>query len=262
MVRSKENSKRKSVANVKRDELTGNSITKSNALARAYYRFNLVEKRVMESMISKLNPLSDDVSQLQEIELRAQDYCDAFNVPLNNAYKDLQDAVQGLMRKVFTVRIPRGFKDFNLMSHASYLESEGRIVCSFNSYVTPHLLGLKDKFSKYPLEDCSDFKSSYTWRMYEILVSWAQDPKKNEGRLIGWFSISVDELQRILGCDYKWAMFERCVLKISKKELWDKSKIRMEYEKIKTVRKVTKLNFQFAEMDDELDSLESTPQSC
>ena len=48
-------------------DVADNSVTKSNALARAYYRFGLVEKRCMEALISKLNPLRSDVAY-QDIE--------------------------------------------------------------------------------------------------------------------------------------------------------------------------------------------------
>jgi hypothetical protein len=45
------------IADDGRHQLDENTVTKSNALARPYYRFGLVEKRVMESSISMLNPL-------------------------------------------------------------------------------------------------------------------------------------------------------------------------------------------------------------
>ena len=154
----------------KRDrDLCENSVTKSNSLARSYYRLNLVEKRVMESLISQLNPQSRDEFQLQKLELRAIDYARAFNVPERIAYRDLDKAVSGLMHRVFTVPHPKGREEFTLMSNAQYIEGEGRITCSFNVYVTSHLVGLQQQFSKYPLRVTANFKSSYTWRIYEIL---------------------------------------------------------------------------------------------
>jgi len=62
--------------NVEADEsrcLTQNTVTKSHALSRAYYRFGLVEKRCMEALISKLHPLRLD-NNLQEVELSAREY--------------------------------------------------------------------------------------------------------------------------------------------------------------------------------------------
>lgn len=48
-------------------KLTDNSVTKSNALSRAYYRFSIGEKRVMEALISRLHPMRSD-NDLQDIE--------------------------------------------------------------------------------------------------------------------------------------------------------------------------------------------------
>jgi plasmid replication initiation protein len=233
-------------------DLSENSITKSNSLARSYYRFNLVEKRVMEVLISQLNPLSKDKFQLQKLELKAIDYAKTFGVSEKNAYEQLETAVGGLMGRVFSVAIPKGREEFTLMSNAQYLEGEGKITCSFNSYITPHLVGLRGKlmpFTKYSLKMTANFKSSYTWRIYEILVSWAKDPKLTEGILAGWCTIEVNDLRQMLGVpkSYQWCHFQEQVLDVSKSELLEKANIEVEIERIKTGRKITHLKFIFAE---------------
>ena len=229
-------------------DLCENSVTKSNSLARGYYRFNLVEKRVMESLISQLNPKSKDEFQLQKLELKAVDYAKAFDVPEKVAYRDLDKAVSGLMHRVFSVAHPKGREEFTLMSNAQYLEGEGRITCSFNAYVTPHLVGLRQRFSKYPLRITANFKSSYTWRIFEILVSWAKDPKLTDGILAGWCTIEVEELRQMLGVpdSYLWGVFEKRALKVAQKELLEKASIQLDIERIKTGRKITHLKFTFA----------------
>lgn len=234
-------------------DLTENSVTKSNSLARSYYRFNLVEKRVMETLISQLNPTSTDTFQLQKLELKAIDYAKTFKVSEKNAYEHIESAISGLMGRVFSIEIPKGREEFTLMSNAQYLAGEGRITCSFNSYLNKHLVGLRGKltpYTKYPLIITSNFKSSYTWRMYEIFVSWAKDPKLTNGKLAGWCEIDVDELRLMLGvpASYKWHDFQRQVLDVAKKELKEKANIEIEIEKIKNSRKISKLKFFFAEI--------------
>lgn len=250
-MRIKSAHKEKDLPNDQKDarDLRGNSVTKSNALARGYYRFTLVEKRVMEALISQLNPQSSD-TQLQKLELKALDYSKAFGVSEKNAYDHIESAVKGLMHKVFSVENPKGREDFTLMSNAKYLTGEGRISCSFNSYVTPHLTGLRQRFSKYSLQITSNFKSSYSWRVYEILVSWAQDPKLTDGLLAGWCTVEVDDLRKMLGVpnSYPWAVFEKRVLDVAKLELAEKANIVLEVERIKTGRKITHLKLTFAEM--------------
>ena len=225
-----------------------NSVTKSNVLARAYYRFNIVEKRIMEALISQVNPQNNNINQLQKLELNAIDYARIYNVHKKVAYRDLEKGVCGLMHRVFSVEISGGREEFTLMSNAQYLEGKGKITCSFNMYITPHLIGLKGKFTKYPLNSTANFKSSYTWRIYELLVSWAQDPKLTDGLFAGWCSISVDELRDMLGVPktYQWVNFQKQVLLVAKTELLEKVNIELDIEAIKTSRKITHLKFIFS----------------
>ena len=233
-------------------DITQNTITKSHALSRAYYRFGLVEKRVMEALISKLNPLRSDNAQF--LELSALEYAKAYNVPANVAYRDLANAVYDLMRKVITADRPNGKSgkiEFTVMAKAEYMDDQGLIECVFNPLIVPYLLKLSNKFSSYPLRNVADFSSSYTWRFYELLVSWAQPKEHTNGLLIGWINNqSVDELREMLGVpdSYKWIHFDK-MLETVKVELCEKAGIAVFFERIKTSRKITHLNIKFVESD-------------
>lgn len=238
-------------------DLTDNTITKSHALSRAYYRLSLTEKRCMEALISKLHPLRTD-NQLQHIELLATEYLKAFPDAGKHAYEQLADAGDALVNRVITIDNPKEGIDrekLTLMARVRYQPKQGKIVCTFNPLVVPHLIGLREKFSSYPLKKAVDFQSSYTWRFYEILVSWAQPKKETKGLFAGWIkNQSVDELREMLGVpsSYKWSDFQRQVIDIVTKELKDKTKISIFFENVKTVRKITHLNISFIE-DNQVD---------
>jgi plasmid replication initiation protein len=242
-------------------DIADNSITKSHALSRAYYRVGLVEKRCMEALISKLNPLRSD-NKIQEVELSALEYAKAYNVSTNTAYRDLSNAIHSLMSETITADRPNGKPgriEFTIMSKAEYKDDEGKVVCAYNPYLLPYLLKLSSKFSSYPLKNAADFSSSYTWRFYEILVSWAQDKKQTNGRLMGWINRqSVDELREMLGvpASYTWKNFEQQVLNMAKNELLEKAHIAVFFERIKTNRKITHLNIKFIESDQTILPLE------
>lgn len=233
-------------------ELLDNTVTKSHALSRAYYRLGLVEKRCMEALISKLHPLRND-NNFKEIELSALEYAKTYNVPSNTAYRDIASAVQALIHRVITADRPNGKKgriEMTLMAYAEYKDDEGKISCEFNHRIIPYLIGLREKFSSYPLRDAANFSSSYTWRFYEILVSWAQPKQDTKGLFAGWVkNQSVDELREMLGVpsSYRWADFQKQVLDIVIPELKEKAKISVFIERIKTVRKITHLNISFIE---------------
>jgi len=232
-------------------DIEKNSVTKSNALARAYYRFNLVEKRAMEALISQINPEGNSQDVLQTLTLKATDYAKVYNVTPKSAYRELEAAVSGLMHRVFSVKGVRGREEFTLMSNAQYLEGQGAITCSFNSYIVKHLVDLHVKFTKYPLKTTAAFKSSYTWRFYELLVSWAKHPKFTDGLFAGWCNIGVDELRKMLGVpeSYQWINFKNQVIAVAQKELESNLGISMEFKYFKTGKKITSIKIIFLEQE-------------
>lgn len=235
-------------------DLVQNTVTKSNALSRAYYRLSLTEKRCMESLISKLHPIRSD-NQLQDIELLATEYAKAFPEAAKNAYQHLELAADSLVNRVITIDNPDHDTDrerLTLMVRTKYKKHQGKIVCTFNPLIVPHLIGMRQKFSSYPLRKTVDFSSSYTWRFYEILVSWAQPKSTTGGRFLGWIERqSVEELREMLGVpdSYSWSKFEKQVLCVAQIELRKKANIQIKFERRKTGRKITHLNIQFIEDD-------------
>jgi len=240
------------IADDDRHQLTDNSATKSNELARAHYRFNLPEKRCMEAMVSKLNPAALNQWQTQDIELKAVDYAKAFDITEKSAYREMANALDALQKRIITTR-----EDFKgrpaivkrpLMFRGVYEEGKGKIIASFHPDFIPHLIGLREKFTSYPLKDVVDFSSSYTWRLYEIFASWTQDKKVTNGIFLGWFTTSVDELRQQMGMpkSYIWINVERTLTKATD-ELWQKLRIKTVITRTKTSRKITHLKFEFCE---------------
>ena len=234
-------------------EIVDNTVTKSHALSRAYYRFGIVEKRCMEALISKLNPLRGDNSQ--EIELLATEYAAAFPDAGKHAYEHLEKAGDALVNRIIIIESPRqgvAREKIPLMSIVRYQPKSGKIVCEFNAHIVPHLIGLRERFSSYPLRKAVNFSSSYTWRFYEVLVSWAQPKNKVGGRFMGWIDRqNIDELREMLGVpdSYRWDNFKTQVLDVVEVELKDKANVFITFERVKTGRKITHLNIKFAESD-------------
>jgi len=230
-----------------RHEITDNTVVKSNALARSYYRFGLVEKRIMEAMISKLDSRLADLEQCQFIELPAVEYAKAFNVRLNKAYEEMEKAVESLMAKVITIRGDKSRKQYALMVYAEYFKGEGKIVASFNPLITKELIGLRKNFTSYKLEKAVDFKSSYSWRLFEIMMSW----KKSSDPIAGWFTLSLEELMDMLGApkNYRWVNLKQRALDKAIQEIDRELNIKVWYEPIKKGRKIVMLKFNFIEDD-------------
>jgi plasmid replication initiation protein len=229
-------------------DTVNNSVTKSHALSRAYYRFGLVEKRCMEALISKLNPMRND--NIQDIELRAADYAKVYGVSEKHAYEHLISAADVLLNRVITIHEDKGrIVKLTLTARAVYEKDQGKVTVMFNPLIVPHLIGLREKFSSYPLKASVSFSSSYTWRFFELLVSWAQRKEDTGGVFAGWFTVPVGELRQMLGVpeSYVWGMFEQRVLNVATAELLEKSNIHVSITRQKTNRKITHLKIEFIE---------------
>ena len=204
----------------------------------------------MEALISKLNPLRND--NIQEIELLAVEYAKTFNISEKHAYEHLISAVDALLNRIIVVNEGKDkIRKMTLTAQAVYEENAGKVTVMFNPLIVPHLIGLREKFASYPLKAAVDFSSSYSWRFYELLVSWAQNKQDTGGVFAGWFTPSVEELRKMLGApdSYTWNMFERRVLDVAKTELLEKANIHVNITRIKTSRKITHLKIEFIKMD-------------
>jgi plasmid replication initiation protein len=227
-----------------------NSVTKSNALVRSYYRFTLNEKRIMECLISKVDPRRTDNSgwsEADQISLKTTEFSETFKIDKQTAYRDMKVATKRLLKQVITV--DEDDEDFPLMARATYHKNEGRITAQFNPWLMPHLQLLKGKFTSYPLKHAAEFKSAYTWRLYEILMSWSR-PKSDTGGLIaGWTSIKVSELRELMGvpASYNYNMFYSNIFLPAKEEITTKVGIMIELSKHKTSRKITDFRIEFLE---------------
>jgi len=109
------------------------------------------------------------------------------------------------------------------------------------------VLNLRGKMhGKYLLAIAANFSSSYTWRFYELLVSWAEDEKKTGGVFRGWIAVSVDDLRNMMGMpdSYQWVHVSATLEKVTA-ELKEKAQIAVTITQKKTSRKITHLRIEF-----------------
>jgi len=235
----------KAIQEDSRYDITENSVVKSNALARSYYRFDIVEKRIMEAMIGKLDSRLADKEQCQFIELSAAEYAKAYGIPSPKSYQEMAKAVDRLMANVMTIRGEKSKKKYALMIYAEYFKGEGKIVASFSPLIAKHLVALREHFISYKLKKAVNFKSSYSWRLFEIMMSW----KKTDDPVAGWFTVSIGELKEMLGASEKYNYKDLRVRGIDPaiQEIDRELNIKVWYEPIKCGRRVEMLRFNFIE---------------
>ena len=149
-------------------------VVKHNELIRAAYRLTVMESRILLTCIAQIdsrkslspqNMFNVHISDLEGImeEGRVLDYTD-----LKQAALRLAD------RWVYFLTPNERFTEtfVRWICSISYLEQEGTVRLGFSPGIIPMLSELTANFTQYKLENVINFKSAYTFRLYEILKSW------------------------------------------------------------------------------------------
>jgi plasmid replication initiation protein len=223
-----------------RNDITENTVTKSNALARAKYGLSLPAKRVFEMLVSKMNPLGMEFNQFGTVDLTlyATEYAESTGTPLNTAYRDLKASIDALERERIIIDEGDYIVSRPLIFKSKYHKSEGHIIASFHPEFMPHLLHLSKEFTKYPLLEVLKFRSQYAWRLYEMLMSVKAQKKPV-------LSLSVEDFREKMGIpdSYIWSRVQDVILK-SINEIETKTEFEVSLKKTKKGKAFAWLDFE------------------
>ncbi len=214
--------------------------TMHNNLIQARHRLSLEEIRLMDTIISFIQPEDEDfkiykipVSILKEL----------YPTERKDIYDVVKRTIEGLLKK--PIKIERvdeeGNREFfmaNFIADGSYKEGKGYFEVSISARLKPYLLQLKKFFTRIPLRYTYILRSSYSIRLYELLKQYEQT---------GFRVDYLPDLKEMLGIEkneYRdWRNFERIVLKKAVKEINEKTDLEVSYKKKKTGRKITHIEF-------------------
>ena len=153
-------------------------VVSSNDLVNAKYDLTLWQKRVFIYAISKLNK---DDKNFKPIRMEITDIIRFFKSNDSaTTYKAIAETPTTLDKRIeipyTTKEGGRRYGYIRLLQKytipADDKKSNQYIELRFNDDLKPHLLELKDKFSKYDIANIIDMQSVYSFRMFEILKSY------------------------------------------------------------------------------------------
>lgn len=220
-----------------KEESQNELIVQHNHLIEARYNLSLQEKRLMCWLASQVKQSDED---FKEHELSIREFAQLVDVKGDHLYKTLDTITHKLMQKIITIRMleKKGFMKAALLGGAKYYEGEGIIKLSFHPYLKPYMLRLKERFTQIRIGDIMGLKSVHAMRIYELAKQYES---------IGERKILISELRDFCGIEkvqyQKFNDFKRKVLEISKREINTKTDILIDYEEVKTSRKVTSIRF-------------------
>lgn len=218
-------------------------VIQHNHLIEARYRLSLQEKRVILWLLTQIKPDDEDF-KLHRLEIA--EFAKMNMLGINNQYSKLQEITMNLMKRVLKINKPESKSIFQIawLSYAEYHLKKGYVELRFDPALKPYLLNLKSHFTQLALSDMMQLTSIYSIRFYELLKQY---------ELIKQREISIKELREHFGInDNEYARyndFKKDILERIKKEINEKTDLKINYYEIKESRKIVAIKWTIIKKD-------------
>jgi plasmid replication initiation protein len=233
--------------------ILNNQVSITNLAARGAQGFTLREKRLFMAGLSKLDKRkSRDMSTLKDRTFRvtADEYAELAQIAAPKAaYQDLMAACTKLEQRKLRYKLitPKGEKlrSIGWVSSLTYHLGEGWVEFSLTEEIAPHVVGLSKNFTKYRLQQASELRSLYSWRLLELLTS--HNDGKNESQIrVKKFSLVDFRNSLEIPDSYKYDDIKRQVIQKAVEELMKKDHWLIQWRPTKEGRAVVAIEFTFS----------------
>jgi plasmid replication initiation protein len=212
-----------------------NLIVKSNYIVEASYKLSVGEQRVIYVLTAMINKDDED---FKLYKFTAKEFANIIGTKSKNIYSQVSQYVEALRDRDLTIIKEKSVLKTKWLSSAEYFVDEGYVELEFSPKLKPYLLLLKERFTKLSLEQMVNFNSQYAGRIYEFLKQYQN---------IGFRTFKIEGLKALLGIEngeYKlYGDFKRKILLKAQQEINHESELLIDFEEIKTGRKVTSIKF-------------------
>ena len=212
-----------------------------NDLIQARHKLSLEEIRLMDTIISFIQPEDED---FKVYKIPVSIFKDVYGEQRKDIYDVAKRTIEGLLSKPIKIESinkdgKKSFKMFNFISYGEYIEGQGSFYVSISPQFKPYLLKLKEFFTKIPIKYTYILRSRYAIRLYELLKQY-----ENTGFRVD----RIEDLREMLGVEPeeypRFDNFERRVIKPAVKEINEKTDLKVSYTKKRTGRKITHIEFE------------------
>lgn len=226
-------------------------VTMSNALMRAGHGLTLGEKRLIAWAAARLDSRRKlAFGEVPTTRIMASEYAEEFGVDLNTAYEQLALAAKHLYSRSITFFEPAWKRNgkplpptrvqMRWVGQVHYQEGEGWVELSWWPKLLPHLVGLKKQFTSYQLQQASALRSTYSWKLLELLMRFEST---------GWAEYEIEDFCTSMEATEKqrtdFAAIRRKIIEPAVRELEKKDGWIIRWEPIKAGRKVRAVRFTF-----------------
>ena len=216
-----------SLAKVEDFYSNNDTYVRSNFMISSKYRSTLFSNRLMAISLSRLDNAKESSDGYLTVTVKGKDIQNMLGVKSNNFFKELSKTAQGMTGQSigFSNPMTQEFEYIAVVTKATF--KDGEFTVDFHKDIKHFLKDLKNSYTKLSLSVMLSFKSTYSFRLYELLRSKAYY-KKGDERDDNRFKIEFDtnELRLDLGVVNAEIESVRRVLngkRGSDPEMWEKA---------------------------------------
>ncbi|MFA9397394.1 MAG: replication initiation protein [Clostridiaceae bacterium] len=211
-----------------------NWVYQGNKLIESSYSFTVLEQkliRLLASMIKK------DDKDFKEYQFYAKDLSKLLNIDQKNVYREIDAITDKLMGRYIKIKSNKDekFKKRHLIKTADF--ENGMLTMKIDEEMKDFYMEL-NWYTKYQLKNIMQFKSTYSFRLYELLKQY-ETIKSRE--------IIIEDLRTMLDIGKtqypKYANLKQKVIKVAIGEINEHTDLFINYEEIKQSRKVMSIKF-------------------
>lgn len=219
------------------------TVVKSNELIqKARYDLNIAELKTLAYIFSKIKP---NDKELQDYTFSIKEYCQVCGIDYTNGanYIYIKKSIKSLRDKSFWLMDEKGNEVLvGWLSKARINKGSGKITVRLDDDIQKYVIGLFENFTQYELLSTLPMKSNYSFRIYELLKSYA---------FIGQHTFDIDDLKnKLAATNYvNFKDFRKYVLEIATKEINLYTDIEVSWQPLKKGKKVVQVQFDILQKD-------------
>lgn len=219
------------------------AVVKSNEIIqKARYDLNIQELKTLAYIFSKIKPTD---TELQEYTFSIKEYCQICGIDYKNGtnYINIKKSIKSLRDKSFWLLDEKGNEVLvGWLQKARINKGSGKITVKLDDDIQKYVIGLFDNYTQYELLCTLPMKSSYSFRIYELLKSYA---------FTKHHTFDIDELKsKLSATNYvNFKDFRKYVLEVATREINLYTDIEISWQPIKKGKKVIQVRFDIKQRD-------------
>ena len=219
----------------------GYLVVKGNDLIqRNRFELSLMEQKTVAYICSMIKPI--DSGFQSEYEFKIRDYCKICDIDYDNGanYAYVKETLKKLRDRSMWMTLEDGSETVvGWLDRVTTNKKSGLAHIRIDDRLIPYLFDLKQQFTQYQLYNILGMKSAFSVRIYELMKSYS---------FRHTIMFEIEELKRLLMVEdvksyVNYKDFRVKVLEKAQTEINELTDINIEFEPIKTGRKVTSIKF-------------------